>query len=423
MTLLQSVGVLLTFAAIVSFINHKFLRFPPAIGMVAVSTVFAMLLLLFNGSFHGALLSGIIPEIKKFDFHGFLLHGILAYLLFAGATKVDIAGLKKWAGPIGSLASFGVVCSAFTTGTILWFVSGFLGFELPFIWACLFGALISPTDPIAALGIVKSINAPKHLEKKLVGESLFNDGTGVVLFLTILAIIQGQDLSTVDVALMLTRELVGAVLLGLLLGYVVYLALKEVDHYPVVILLTFALATGSYALAEAVHVSAPVCTVVCGLFIGHVIKENLSAMTHNHVDQFWEFLDETLNACLFALMGLELLVLEFSWMNVLLGGVAFLATILGRFVGVAVPLAPFGRRISKGTIPVLTWGGLRGGISLALALSLPPSELSGLLATLAFITVILSTLGQGLTLKYVVQHYHKPKVAAERVSEVVAEKE
>lgn len=311
----------------------------------------------------------------------------------------------------------------FTTGTILWFVSGFLGFELPFIWACLFGALISPTDPIAALGIVKSINAPKHLEKKLVGESLFNDGTGVVLFLTILAIIQGQDLSTVDVALMLTRELVGAVLLGLLLGYVVYLALKEVDHYPVVILLTFALATGSYALAEAVHVSAPVCTVVCGLFIGHVIKENLSAMTHNHVDQFWEFLDETLNACLFALMGLELLVLEFSWMNVLLGGVAFLATILGRFVGVAVPLAPFGRRISKGTIPVLTWGGLRGGISLALALSLPPSELSGLLATLAFITVILSTLGQGLTLKYVVQHYHKPKVAAEPVSEVVAEKE
>ena len=423
MTLLQSVGVLLTFAAIVSFINHKFLRFPPAIGMVAVSTVFAMLLLLFNGSFHGALLSGIIPEIKKFDFHGFLLHGILAYLLFAGATKVDIAGLKKWAGPIGSLASFGVVCSAFTTGTILWFVSGFLGFELSFIWACLFGALISPTDPIAALGIVKSINAPKHLEKKLVGESLFNDGTGVVLFLTILAIIQGQDLSTVDVALMLTRELVGAVLLGLLLGYVVYLALKEVDHYPVVILLTFALATGSYALAEAVHVSAPVCTVVCGLFIGHVIKENLSAMTHNHVDQFWEFLDETLNACLFALMGLELLVLEFSWMNVLLGGVAFLATILGRFVGVAVPLAPFGRRISKGTIPVLTWGGLRGGISLALALSLPPSELSGLLATLAFITVILSTLGQGLALKYVVQHYHKPKVAAEPVSEVVAEKE
>jgi len=402
-----SVALLLVFASVVSFINHKFLKWQPAIGMVAVSTVIALLLILFDSSSHGALLRHITPEVKKFDFHGILLHGILAYLLFAGATKVDITGLKKWAAPITSLAIFGVVCSAFTTGAILWFVSGLMGFDLPFLWACLFGALISPTDPIAALGIVKSINAPKHLERKLVGESLFNDGTGVVLFLTLLAIVQGQDLSATDVALMLSRELIGAILLGLVIGYFAYLALKEVDDYSVVILITFALATGSYALAEAVHVSAPVCTVVCGLFIGHISKDNLSEATRHHVDQFWEFMDETLNACLFALMGVELLVLEFSWMNIALGFIAFVATLLGRFMGVAVPLLPFRRKLLKGTVPVMTWGGLRGGISLALALSLPASEFSGLLASLAFITVILSTLGQGLTLKHVVQHYHK----------------
>lgn len=409
MTLLQSLSLLLTFAFVVSYINHRWLKLPPAIGVTACSVALTALFLLFGKGFNNSLLDFVEPEIKKFDFHGFLLHGILAFMLFAGATKVNIISLKKHTGPIISLATFGVFISAFFTAVILWGAAYLMQFDLPFIWAFLFGALISPTDPIAALGIVKAINAPKHLETKIVGESLFNDGTGVVLFLTILAIIQGQDQTFFSVSIMLLRELIGAVILGLLLGGILYLVLKTIDDYPVVILSTLAVASGSYALAEAIHVSAPICTVVCGLFIGNKMRGKLSDKTTEHLDVFWDFVDEMLNACLFALMGLELIILDLNWSFIALGFIAFFSTLLGRFMGVAIPLLPFRRKILKGTVPVLTWGGLRGGISLALALSLPTSQLSQLLATLAFVSVILSSLLQGLTLKHIVLYYQKPK--------------
>lgn len=409
MTLLQSLSLLIVFAAFVSYTNYRWLKLPPAIGMVVVSTGVAVFLALFGNKINLPI-EEIKPVIKQFDFHDFLIHGVLAFLLFAGATKVDVSAIKKWAGPIISLASVGVFISALVTGLFLWGAALILGVDLPFIWAFLFGALIAPTDPIAALGIVRSINAPKDLETKMVGESLFNDGTGVVLFLTLMAIIQGIDQTFTGVSIMLVRELLGAVILGLLMGGIVYLALRSVDEYSVVVLLTLALATSSYALAEYLHVSAPICTVVAGLFIGNKINKNLSEHTKEHVDQFWEFIDQMLNASLFALMGLELLIIEFAWDHVILGFIAFVCTLFGRFAGVFIPLLPFGKKINKGTVPVLTMGGLRGGISLALALSIAAGPEAGIIATITFVTVMLSALVQGLSLKYVVVHYNKPDV-------------
>lgn len=409
MTLLQSLSLLVVFAAFVSYANYRWLKLPPAIGMVVVSTGVAVFLALFGNKINLPI-EEIKPVIKQFDFHDFLIHGVLAFLLFAGATKVDVSAIKKWAGPIISLASVGVFISALVTGIFLWAAALILGVDLPFIWAFLFGALIAPTDPIAALGIVRSINAPKDLETKMVGESLFNDGTGVVLFLTLMAIIQGIDQTFAGVSIMLVRELLGAVILGLLMGGVVYLALRSVDEYSVAVLLTLALATSSYALAEYLHVSAPICTVVAGLFIGNKMNKNLSEHTKEHVDQFWEFIDQMLNASLFALMGLELLIIEFAWDHIILGFIAFVCTLFGRFAGVFIPLLPFGKKINKGTVPVLTMGGLRGGISLALALSIAAGPEAGIIATITFVTVMLSALVQGLSLKYVVMHYNKPDV-------------
>lgn len=422
MTFLQPVALLIFFAAFATYFNHRFFKLPPAIGITLFSSLSALLLIAVNRTVNLPI-DQITPLMKEFDFHGFLLHGILAFLLFAGATKVDVSAIKKWTAPISFLATFGVVISAFVCGITLWgFVhllnyTGLVNVHLPLAWAFLFGALIAPTDPIAALGIVKEIKAPKKLELKLVGESLFNDGTGVVVFLAILGYLQGYDQTTFSVSVMLVQELIGGVLLGLAVGAVFYYPLKTSHDYPVVVLLTLASATGSYALAEAIHVSAPICTVVAGLFIGHKMKSALSDESRHHVDSFWEFVDEMLNACLFALMGLELLVIKLEWNYMIVGVIAFICTIIGRFAGVILSLLPFRKRILKGTIPIISWGGMRGGISLALALSIAipgavETELAQFIIAITFVSVILSSLGQGLTLKHVVQYYHKPETVS-----------
>lgn len=431
MTLLQSLSLLLFFALVASYINHQWLKLPSAIGITLVAATLSLIFVIGNKQF-GFYTDQITPMIKEFDFHGFLLHGILAFLLFAGAIKVNVSAIKRWAGPISCLATFGVVISAFVCGFVLWLAVillntiGIVSVHLPIEWAFLFGALIAPTDPIAALGIVKDINAPKKLELKLVGESLFNDGTGVVLFLAILGFIQGYDQTFVSVSAMFIREIIGGIALGFIMGALYYIPLKTTKDYPVLLLLTLSAATSSYALAEALHVSAPLCTVVAGLFIGHKMKTAIPEDSQHHVDTFWEFIDEMLNACLFALMGLELLVINLDWTFLLLGVIGFLCTIIGRFIGVALPLFPFKKRILKGTIPIISWGGMRGGISLALALSIAipgQNELAQTLIAITFVTVILSSLGQGLTLKYLVQYYQKHYKNFESDNAIDVEKE
>lgn len=409
-TVFQLISMILVFATISSVINHFFLKIPQAIGVPVVASVLSLIFILFN-HFYGtdSIFQVIVPEVKSFEFDNFLLHGILAFLLFAGATKVDISALRKWKGPIFSLAFFGVIITAFSVATLIWGFTKlpFVGIDLPFLYALLFGALIAPTDPIAAHAILKKVGAPKNLETKLVGESLFNDGTGVVMFLTVLGIIAGENPTVSSISINLLTEIIGACILGFILGYILYRLLKRIKDHSIVLLSTLAIASFSYTLAEMWHFSAPIATVVCGLVIGNKTRNKLDEETIKDMDKFWDFIDEMLNACLFALMGLELLVLDLDFVFMIFGVVAFVCTILARFIGVYVPLLVYRKNILKGTIPVLTWGGLRGGISLALALSLPPSEYSQLLATVAFTVVMLSLIIQGLTLEKVIKYTTK----------------
>jgi CPA1 family monovalent cation:H+ antiporter len=402
MTPLQSVAVLLTFAAAGGYINHRWMRLPGPIGTTITAIGFASVLLV-GGRLGWLPLEHLSAVVRTFDLQGVFLHGVLALMLFAGALFVDAPRLRRWAGPIASLAIVGVLGSAAVTGALFWAVAQVLGFHLPLLWCMLFGALIAPTDPIGALAIVRRLKAPRDMEMKLVGESLFNDGTGVMLFVLLLGLL--NPLGPHDGALMhnLFQEIVWApcvgVFIGFMLGWLVLRALARVDDYPIEVLLTLALATGSYGLAEAVHASAPFAVVVAGLVIGTKGRTHMmSVKTREHVDTFWGTLDELLNAALFALIGLEILTMDVGWREAVLGVLAWVCVGVGRGVGVVGSLLPFWHRIGRGTIPLLTWGGLRGGISLALALSLPASPYSQTLIAVTFVVVVLSGIGQGLSL-------------------------
>ena len=318
---------------------------------------------------------------------------------------MDVSALKRWWGPIAALASMGVVVSAGITTLLLWLLARHMGCNLPLAWCALFGALIAPTDPLAALAVVRRVGAPLNLRMKLVGESLFNDGIGVVLFLMLLGFIQGGS-SFAEAGAALVQALAGAALIGGGLGLVALRALASIDDYPVEVLITLALATGSYALADMVGASAPIATVVGGLVIGHKARREglLSERTRGHLNTFWQTLDELLNALLFSLMGLEILALDAKADQAVLGLIAWGCVVAGRWAGVALCLWPFRYRRRPGTVAVLTWGGLRGSISLALALSLPASEHTGTLVVVTYVVVVASCLIQGTTLGAVVRH-------------------
>lgn len=404
MTILQSAGLLLSICAITGYLNQRFLRWPQVLAMNLMSVVLAATLIA-----AGHLGWGPIDEaerfIQSFDFAGLVLHGILGLLLFAGALFIDVEGLKRWAKPIAALATLGVLVSALVVGTLLWLVCVGLGVDLSFWWCVLFGTLISPTDPIAALAIVRQSGAPKAMEIKLVGESLFNDATGVMLFLVVLGILTTGQISPSMLAHELFVAPVGAVVLGAGLGWLATRAIAAVNHHPTEILITLALAMVAYGLAEAIHVSAPIAAVVAGLVIGHRARHHaMTEETRQHLDTFWEGLDEVINAALFVLIGLELVLIDLSWTSLVLGVAAWLAVLAGRWLGVFGVLAPMRRHggLGAGTTRVMVWGGLRGGISLALALSLPAGPQASILVATTFVVVALSSAVQGLTLKRVI---------------------
>jgi CPA1 family monovalent cation:H+ antiporter len=339
--------------------------------------------------------------VSAFDFQELVLHGMLAFLLFAGGLTVDVQQLRAQKGAVAMLSSVGVIAGAFLTGGIFWALLSVCGYQVPFIVALLFGAIVSPTDAVAILGILRKVGVPKSVEVKLVGESLFNDGIGVVVFLAISSLVFGDSLTLDHMALVLLVEVLGGAALGAVLGWIAYTLIHAVDEYVVEILLTLALATGGYALAEVMHVSAPICVVVAGLLIG--TRGRAKAMSHRtreHLDTFWELVDELLNAVLFVLVGLELLVLNFSSEFAVAGVVAIIAMVASRFltVGSTVYTLRFFRSFSPHAIKILTWGGLRGGISVALALSLPPGEKRDFLLVCTYGAVLFSVLIQGGTL-------------------------
>jgi len=404
---------LITLAAVFSYVNERWFGLPTTIGLMLCALVFSLLLILL-GVFVPAVSARAEAVIGAIDFNETLMHGMLGFLLFAGALHINLHDLARHRWLIAGLASLGVAVSTVVVAVLAWGVFGLIGLDVRFIYCLLFGALISPTDPIAVLAILKKAGAPRELEIKIAGESLFNDGVGVVIFLGIWEIATGEygfDLG--HLTALFFQEAVGGAVLGGALGYLAYRLLKGVDNYSVEILITLAVAAGGYALANRVHMSGPIAMVVAGLLIGnHGRAFALSAIAREHLDTFWELVDEILNAVLFVLIGLEVLVLTFTGRFLLAGLLMIPAVLLARWISVGLPIGTLRRWqiLHPQAQRILTWGGLRGGISVALALSIPTVARDGssiperdVLLAVTYLIVVFSIVVQGLTIGAVVR--------------------
>ena len=406
MKLFDILAILVTFSALFSYLNHRFLRFPRSVGLMLIAIVLSLLVTML-----GWLGLGIDDAtrslVASIDFNRALMGGMLSFLLFAGALHVNLGELaaNKWT--IGLLASVGLLASALLVGTLSWWILHAVGFPLPFLYCLLFGALISPTDPVAVFSILKSSGISRSLQAKISGESLFNDGVGVVVFSVLLEIaVQDSPVGIEDVLGLMVREAFGGVLLGLATGYLAYRMLKSVDSYQVEVLVTLALVTGGYSLAMKLHTSGPICVVVAGLIIGN--RGRLLAMSQTsreHLDDFWELVDEILNGVLFVLIGLEVLILSFTTRHLLVALLIIPVVIGARFVTVGLPVTfmRLFRDFSPGAIRIITWGGLRGGISVALGLSLPAGPERALILPLTYCVVVFSIVVQGLSMGWLVR--------------------
>lgn len=405
MGLINTITVLVCLSAVFSYLNVRFIKLPIKIGLMAIALAMSLALVVL-----GKLGVGLPGEARAFvegiDFNATLLHGMLSFLLFAGALHVNLDDLLSYKWFIGTVATAGVVLSTGIVGILAYFLFGLVGLDLPFIDCLLFGALISPTDPIAVVGILKQIRVPKSLEMRLTGESLFNDGVGVVVFLALLGVAINGEATPAGVVLLLVQEALGGAALGFAMGYAAYLMLKSVDNYQVEILVTLALVMGGYALANALHTSGPIAVVIAGLLIGnHGRRFAMSDTSREHLDSFWELIDELLNAILFVLIGLEVLVLSFQRQYLQAGLVAIPIVLFARCLSVGLPVRLFSlvQEFSKKATIILTWGGLRGGISVALALSLPPGHARNAIVTVTYAVVAFSIIVQGLTIGRVIR--------------------
>lgn len=408
MTVFQIAALLLSVTALFSYVNFRFFKLPTTIGVMLIALLASVVVL---GATHLGFGAGIQEQVRhileRIDFDETLMQGMLSFMLFAGALHINLNDLAEQKVVVTVLATAGVIISTFVIGSLLHVILGGLGLSLSYPLCLLFGALISPTDPIAVLAILKTARVPKSVEIRIAGESLFNDGVGVVVFLVIAEIALGRsEVTAGHVATLFLVEAVGGALFGLVAGWVAFRLLRSVDNYQVEVLLTLALVSGGYALASALHLSGPIAIVVAGLFIGnHGRRFAMSERTRDHLDKFWELVDEILNAVLFVLIGFEMLALNFTG-PLFIAGLAAVPTVLfARWISVALPVLAMRRRceFKRGELTLLTWGGLRGGISVALALSMPPSHDRELILAVTYIVVVCSIAVQGLTVQRVVE--------------------
>jgi CPA1 family monovalent cation:H+ antiporter len=412
--MLEVAAVCLVITALLAYLNHRYIGLPTAIGMMAASLTLSLALV-------GLDVAGITRGLRQYeetllrsiDFSNALMQGMLSFLLFAGALHVDLKQLKIYRWPVAALAVLGTTLSTLAVGFGMWYALPLLGLHLPLIYCLLFGALISPTDPIAVMGILKSAHAPKELELVIAGESLFNDGIGVVIFSLLLGMLASGVAPTADQALqLLAHEAGGGLLFGLVLGYVTFRMLKSVDNYQVEVMLTLAAVTGGYMLASKLHVSGPLAMVVVGLIVGNQGRSlAMSETTRRYLDMFWELLDQILNAVLFVLMGMEVLLVTFRLGELVATALAVAVTLLARAIIVGLPVAVLPRafNLPRGSWKVLTWGGLRGGISVALALSLPAVAERDTVVALTYGVVVFSIFAQGLSIGYVTRKSVAPQ--------------
>ncbi len=457
MGLIDIMGVLVALAAGLAYVNHKLLKLPTTVGLMLLALLHAVAVLVI-GRFYPPAIDAAQNLIGSIDFNQTLMHGMLGYLLFAGALHVNLSDLKQQKLVIALLATIGVLVTTFLVGSFAYGITQLLGIEVRFLHCLIFGSVIAPTDPIAVLSIVKKLGAPKSLETKIAGESLFNDGVGVVVFIALMGIAglggghggheershdphaqvsastdaehQGADThdaddhaeaagetSALDVAELFALEAGGGILFGLVLGLIAFALIRSIDHYTTEILLSLAVVTGGYALAYKLHVSGPLAMVVAGLLLGnHGRALAMSDKTRDHLDTFWELIDELLNAVLFVLIGLEVLVLSFEGRYLLAGALAVPAALLARFISVGGVVSMLRRKrdFSPHAVKVITWGGLRGGISIAMALSLMDGLSHGTeqdttagnaLLTMAYVVVAFSILVGGLTVGPLLKRY------------------
>jgi len=407
-TLLNISAVLLAFAAFFGWLNTMYLKLPLTIGLMLIALMASLSVTGLDAVFDLGYGEQARLALAQIDFHDSLMIGMLHLLLFAGALHTDLDALLRHKWHILLMASLGVLISTFFIGVATYALLGVLGYQVSLIWCLVFGSLISPTDPVAVLSIIRTLTVPKTLQTKIAGESLFNDGIGVVIFLALLGIATSPTghVSPSEIGILLFEEVVIGVLIGLVLGYVAFVAMRRIDDYVVEVIISLALVMGIYALCAYVHASGPLGVVIAGLFIGnHGSRFAMSTITQEHLVKFWELIDEILNAVLFLLIGFEILVISFTANLGLLVLLIIPVVLMGRTLAVSIPtflIKKGGGAVEKGSIPVLIWGGLRGGISVALALSLPEFEGKQAVLAMTYGVVIFSIIVQGLTVQAVI---------------------
>ncbi|MEO8308808.1 MAG: sodium:proton antiporter [Pseudomonadota bacterium] len=410
---MNAIAAFLVFTAALAYLNERFLKLPMTIGVMALALGLSVLLVGFNAV-------GILPSmhayekslLRSIDFSAVLMQGMLSLLLFAGALQINLGKLHSFRWQVGALAVAGTALSAAVVAFSLWWVLPLVGLHLSLAECLLFGALISPTDPIAVMGILKSAGAPRDLELVITGESLFNDGIGLVLFALMLGVTTAGHTPTLgETSMLLLREAGGGLAFGAVLGYAGFHLLRSIDHYEAEVLITVSMAIGGYALASHLHISGPLAMVVAGVMTGNQGRAlAMSDTTRQHIDAFWELIDSILNAVLFVLIGMEIIEIPLSIGILPVAGIVIAVTLFARWLTAGLPVALLHDkfRLPRGSWSVLTWGGLRGGISVALALSLPAGTARQVLIPLTYCVVVFSILVQGLTIGRVVRHAIKP---------------
>lgn len=402
MELYYSFSVLIVLASFFAYLNIRFLKLPSTIGIMIIAMITSIILVVFGNVFPDSL-TNFSKLIADFDFTEVLMGAMLNFLLFAGAIHINLKDLREQRGPIMVFSTVSVIISTFAVAALLYYIVPFFGITIPFIYCLLFGALISPTDPIAVLSILKNANVPKSLETKIAGESLFNDGVAVVVFAVILQLAQGasDDFSMANVSWLLVKEALGGFILGTLLGIGASKAMRKIDDYNVSVLITLSVVMGGYLIAHAMHISGPLTMVAAGIIIGNYGKKSaMSATTKDYLNKFWELIDEILNAILFLFIGFELLLIP----NILsfwgIGVACIVIVLFSRFMSIWIPtiIIPFKRKFERSTIKILVWGGLRGGVSIALALSIEEGPNKQIILAITYFVVVFSIIVQGLTI-------------------------
>ena len=408
------ITILVVLSAVFGYINVRFLKLPNSIGLMLITIVFTFGVFALS-YFDSTLLDAERFIIKQIDFKSVLLDIMLSFLLFAGALHTNFEQLKVQRWPVLVFSTFGVLVSTFLVGASVFLILQLIGLDINFIYCLLFGALISPTDPIAVLGILKKAGVPKKLEAKIVGESLFNDGVGVVIFLTIfqVALLGTGEIEAFDVFKLFGKEVFGGILLGGVLGWVTYRLMKSINDYDIEVIITLAAVMGGTVIAHKWHLSAPLAMVTAGLVVGNdtVRGTAMSEITESYVDKFWELIDILLNTVLFVLIGMEILVLTFKTEYILAGLIAVPVVLLCRYLSLLLPISLFKKKLDfvPKTNLIMTWGGLRGGISIALALGLTEAMQRDLFLVITYVVVVFSILVQGLTVGKLVKRFEQIK--------------